>query len=499
MLDDRRYGAARLSFSRHPPYTRGAMSDGFPREAGTDADGGAVWRVEFSRTFRLAVPIVATQLAWIAMMTTDMAMIGRLGAEALAGASLSLMTFFLAWVFCFGVVMATAALGAQAFGARQPRVVRRVVRQGLWVAIALTAPMVALATFTPDVLALLGQPAETLPHAEAYMATLKWSLPPSIAFAVVRNFVSALGRPVPALWVMLAGVPLNAALDYGLIFGNLGLPRLELIGAGIATTVVNTLMFGALLAIATRRAPFARYAILGRFWRADWVQFRAIFRIGLPIAGTTLLEAGFFIGSVFIIGSFGSVAIAATTIAMQLPHITFMVPMGLAQAATVRVGHAVGRRDARGAYRAGWAALAIALGFMSVMTLVVLVLPAAFASIFLDDARPDSEPVLALAVSYLFFAAFFQAGDGIQAVAAGALRGFNDTAVPMLIAGVCYWGIGLGGGIALAFGAGMEGDGLWAGFVLGLTSAAIVLTHRFRRLGARGYMPASATTGPARG
>jgi len=447
------------------------------------------WRVELSMTLRLAIPIVLTQLAWVSMMATDTAMIGRLGADALAGASLSMMTFFLAWVFCFGVVMATAALAAQAFGARKPRIVRRVVRQGLWVTIVLTAPIVAILSFTPNMLAYIGQPAEALPHAAAYMNTLKWSLPPAIAFAVLRNFVSALNRPMPAMWVMLAGVPLNAALDYALIFGNLGLPRLELTGAGIATSGVNLAMFLALLAIVMLQRRFARYAVLGRFWQPDWTRFRAIFRIGLPIAGASFLEAGFFIGSIFVIGQFGSLALAATMIAMQLPHISFMVPMGLSQAATVRVGQAVGRRDVAGAYRAGWVALAISLGFMSIMTVVVLSVPEAFASIFLDSARTDSADVVALAVSYLFFAAFFQAGDGIQAVAAGALRGLNDTAVPMVIAAVCYWGIGLGSGLWLGFVVGMEGSGLWVGFVFGLTSAAIVLSHRFKRLDARRYIP----------
>jgi MATE family multidrug resistance protein len=198
---------------------------------------------------------------------------------------------------------------------------------------------------------------------------------------------------------------------------------------------------------------------------------------------------GFFIGSIFFIGQFGSLALAATMIAMQLPHISFMVPMGLSQAATVRVGQAVGRRDVAGAYRAGWMALAISLGFMSSMTVVVLSVPQAFASIFLDSARTDSADVVALAVSYLFFATFFQAGDGIQAVAAGVLRGLNDTAVPMVIAAVCYWGIGLGSGLWLGFVMGMEGGGLWVGFVLGLTSAAIVLSHRFKRLDTRRYIP----------
>jgi len=462
------------------------------RFAGTLArawTGVASGRSELGGTVRLAAPLVLTQLAWISMMTTDIAMIGRLGAEPLAGASLSLMAFFLAYVVCVGVTTATAALAAQYFGARQPRMIRRVVRQGLWVSLILTLPCVAAFSGTDWLLAHLGQPPSALPHAESYMSTLKWGLPFGIAFTVLRNFVSALNRPAVALLVMLAGVPLNALLDYALIFGNFGFPRLELVGAGIATSTISALMFFTLLAITVWRKPFSRYGILVRFWRPDWVQFRRIFEIGLPIAAMSFLEAGFFIGAVFVIGQFGVTAIAAHMIAIQMPHITYMVPMGLSQAATVRVGHAVGRRDAAGAYRAGWTAWMVTLGFMSAMSLVVLVAPEAFASIFLDRSREDSEAVLKLAVSFLFFAAFFQAADGMQAVAAGALRGLNDTVRPMIYAAFSYWVVGLGTGIWLAFYRGFEGAGLWVGFVVGLGVAAIFLTGRFRRLQRENYLP----------
>ena len=452
----------------------------------------ASWRGELSELARLATPIVLTQLAWVSMLTTDTAMIGRLGADALAGASLSLMTFFLAYIVCFGVVMATAALGAQAFGARRPRTVRRVVRQGLWVTIVLTVPLLFAFHFTPDILDALAQPPQVLGHAEAYMSTLMWCLPPAIGFAVLRNFVAAVNRPMPALWVMLGGVPINALLDYALIFGNFGLPRLELVGAGIATSVVNAAMFLVLLAIAVLRRPFARYHILGRFWRPDWFQFREIFRIGTPIAGTLLMEGGFFIAAVFVMGQFGAVAIAAHMIAIQLPHITFMVPMGLAQAATVRVGHAVGRRDPAGVQRAGWAALLVTLAFMAMATIVILAIPTGFASLFLDETRADSAAVLTLATTFLLYAAFFQLADGVQAVSAGALRGLNDTAVPMVLAGLSYWGVGALSGLGLAFGAGLQGAGIWMGFVFGLFAAAVLLTLRFHALSRNHYLPALA-------
>ncbi|MPY74746.1 MAG: MATE family efflux transporter [Alphaproteobacteria bacterium] len=468
------------------------MQDAGAGQAAKRALRLALWRRELREMLRLAAPIVLTQLAWIAMMTTDIALIGRLGATPLAGASLSLMIFFLGYVVCFGVTMATAGLSAQAFGAHKPRIVRRVVRQGLWVTVLLTVPALVAFRYTADILRLMGQPEETLSPAHDYMSALMWALPPSIAFAVLRNFVSALNRPAVALWVMLAGVPLNALLGYGLIFGHFGLPRLELVGAGIATSVVNLLMFLVLLAIAVTRRPFRRYTILVRFWRPDWFQFRRIFRVGLPIAGTMLLEGGFFIGALFVAGQFGATVIAAHMIAMQLPHITFMVPMGLAQAATVRVGQAAGRGDAVAAYRAGWIAFAVTLAFMSMMSVIVLAVPHVFASAFLDPARADSAAVLTLAATFLFYAAFFQMADGMQAVAAGALRGVNDTAVPMMLAAVSYWAVGLGCALAFAFPMGMQGAGLWLGFVCALFCAAALLTWRLRRLSRLRFLPAAA-------
>ena len=449
----------------------------------------ASWRDEAAAMFRLATPIVLGQLAWVAMLTTDAAMIGRLGKNPLAGAALVLMVYFMLYVFAFGITMATAALAAQAYGARNPRYVRRVIRQGLWVTVFLSAPMLALMSLAEPILNLLGQPAEAVVHADAYMSTLMWSLPFATAFCVLRNFVSALNRPVWALWVLLGCVPLNALLDYALIFGNFGMPRLELTGAGIATTSVNFLMFAALLTITLTARPFRRYTILGRFWRPDWATFRQIFTLGTPIAGIMMLEAGFFIGAVFMMGWIGTVAVAAHMIAIQIPHVTFMVPMGLSQAATVRVGHAVGRRDALGAYRAGWTAIALALVFMAIMSGVIVAMPESLASLFLDETRADTPEVLALAVTFLGMAALFQAADGVQAVAAGALRGLNDTGVPMAIAGVSYWVIGLASCVVLAFWMDLGGIGLWIGFVVGLAIAAVLLTWRFARLGKRRHIP----------
>lgn len=450
----------------------------------------AIWRREASATIRLAVPIAMTQLGQVVMMVTDVAMIGRLGSDALAASALSSIVYFFVFVVSMGVVMATSPLAAQAFGARKPRMLRRVVRQGLWIALMFTIPgVICLLLFTKDVLVGLGQDPATATLTDAYLSTMAFSIPSAIAFLVLRNFVSAVNRPGAALAVMLAGIPLNALLDYALIFGNFGLPRLELIGAGLATSLINLLMLLVLLWITVRRPPFRRYHILGRFWRPDWKIFRQILALGIPIGGIMVLEFGVFSAAVMLIGWIGTTALAAHQIAIQVPHITFMVPLGIGQAATVRVGHAVGRRDPDGARRAGWMALAMGGSFMTAMAAIMVMIPETLAQVFINKDDPASVLAINTAVNLLMVAAAFQIVDGLQAIGAGALRGLNDTKVPMLFAGICYWGIAF----VLAWIMGIEwgwgAEGVWIGLAIGLAIMAVLLVARFWLLTRRGYIP----------
>lgn len=288
------------------------------------------WRDEARATLVLTGPLVLTSLGQIAIQTTDVILIGRLGANALAAATLGYVVFFTAFVVGMGTVMATAPLAAQAFGARQPRAVRRVVRQGLWITILLTVPFcLAAVPASESLLLALGQPAEVAAGAHAYLSTLLWCLPTAVGFVVLRNFAAALNRPEPALWVMMAGVPINAVLAYALIFGAFGLPRLELIGAGLTSALVNLAMFVAMLAIALGLRPFRRYYVLGHFWRPDWAIFRRIFVLGTPIAGAILMEYGVFAVAALLMGWIGTVSIAAHQIALQIASVSFMVPYGI--------------------------------------------------------------------------------------------------------------------------------------------------------------------------
>ena len=356
---------------------------------------GALWRGEIAETMKLAAPMAATQLGQIAMMTTDLALLGRLGDHVVAGAALAHTVLFAAYTLGMGLVAAVAPLASQAFGARQPRLVRRSVRVGLWAALLAGVPLTALQMWGDDILVALGQPAETAALAGRYLAGLAWCLVPSWAFIALRNFMSALNRPEPALWITLAAIPLNAALAYALIYGAFGAPRLDILGAGVATTLVNVAMCAAAVWFAYARHPFKKYRVLGRFWRADWVLFRQLLVVGMPISGAFLLEFGLFAAASLLMGRIGPHALAAHAIALQIAAILFMVPFGISLAATVRVGQAAGRGDAPGTRRAGLAAMALAALFMAAMTLVVVLFRHAVPQLFLgagSEARPRRPP-----------------------------------------------------------------------------------------------------------
>lgn len=457
----------------------------------------APWLAELRATVELAVPLIGLQLGQVAILTTDVMMIGRLGPASLAAASLGMTLFHVTWLSCLGVLVSTAALVAQAKGARNPRGVRRTVRQGLWAAVAVSLPAMALLWQTEPILLLLAQDPTNAAPAGVYVRAALWGFLGSMGFVVLRCFVSALSRPAAAMVVMLVCVALNVLFNYALIYGRLGFPRLELLGAGIASSLVNTLMFLGLLAFVLRDRRLRRYHILARFWRPDWTRLRAIFRVGLPIGAAILTESGLFAMSKILVGWISTEALAAHAVAIQCATVSFMVPLGLGQAGTVRVGLALGRGDRAGVGRAGWTALALGSAFMLAMATVFWTQPESLVGLFLDLDAPETAVVLPLAVAFLGVAGLFQLFDGAQVVAAHALRGLNDTRVPMLWAAFGYWGLGLSGACLLAFPLGFGGIGVWYGLAIGLAVVAAILVRRFHRrdrldLLARGMAAAAA-------
>jgi MATE family multidrug resistance protein len=460
--------------------------------AGADAPAAkGYWRVELNATIKLALPIALTQLGQVAMMTSDLVLIGHLGDKAIAAAALGQTVLFAAFVMGMGLVSAVAPLAAQAFGAREPRMVRRSLRVGLWAALLLGIPTTAIQHMGGDLLVALGQDRETARLAGLYLVGLGWCLVPSWWFIALRGFMGAVNRPEPALWITLVAIPANALLAYGLIYGHFGLPRLELLGAGVATTAINIAMCAAGLWICYRQRPFRKYQVLGHFWRFDWPLLGRLILVGAPISGAFLLEYGLFAVAAILMGWIGTTALAAHQIALQTASILFMVPFGISMAATVRVGHAVGRHDAAATRRAGFAAIGLGATFMAAMVLVVIAARHIIPLAFLGLETPETDATLVLAATLLAFGATFFVMDGVQTIAAGALRGLNDTRLPLLFAVVSFWVIGFATSYGLAFPARLEAIGIWIGFTVGLAVYAVLLLWRFEALTRRGYMPAT--------
>ena len=448
-----------------------------------------LWWAEGRATSALAWPLVMAFLSETGIAIIDVIFIGRLGAGSLAAAALGTSVFFGMLLLILGVVLATAPLAAQAMGARKPRQVRRVIRQGLWVGILLSLPASFALMSAEPVLLLLDQPAQASSEAQRYLNYLAWSLPGAVCFIVLRNFSTVLNRPKLGLWVVLAAIPLNALLDYGLIFGAFGLPRMEIAGAGLASLIAHVFMFGVMLWISLAVRPLSRYQILARFWRPDWIIFGQIFKVGLPISGILALEFSMFLGSVIMIGWIGANPLAAHQVALMIATTTFKVPLGIAQAATVRVGHAAGRRDLAGVARAGWTAMAIGIAFMAVASVVMWIWPEMLVAIFMDAGDPANASVVALAVSLILVAAIFQIGDGAQTIGSGVLRGLSDTRLPLTYAAVGFWGLGLSAGYLLGFKADLGAVGVWMGMAVGLMTVSVFHAIRFRHLVAKGYLP----------
>lgn len=456
---------------------------------GTPAQA-ALWRAEFAETLKLAAPLAVSQLGQIAMMTTDLALLGRLGDHVVAAAALSHTVLFAAFTLGMGLVSAVAPLASQAFGARNPRFVRRAVRIGIWAAFLAGVPLTAMQFWGKDILVALGQAPDSAELAGRYLLGLAWSMIPAWIFMVLRNFMSAVNRPEPALWITLAAIPLNGILAYGLIYGTFGMPQLDVLGAGVATTLVNVFMCVVAIWIAYTRHPFKKYRVLGRFWRFDGQLFRQLLVIGLPISGSFLLEYGLFAAAALLMGSISTSAIAAHQIALQTAAVLYMVPFGISMAATVRVGQAVGRRDAEATRRAGFTAMILAVAFMIVMTVIVGLTRHSIPLLFLGDAAASGETI-ALAATLLVLGATFFITDGAQSVAAGALRGLNDTRVPLLIAAFSFWIVGFASSYGLAFPAGLGAIGVWIGLSLGTGVFAVLLLWRFHVLTRAQYMPAA--------
>lgn len=437
------------------------------------------WRTHYKQTFSLAVPLVGIQLAQAAIGITDTLMVGQLGAAELAALTLATAFFFSLFIVGLGLTQAVLPLAAEAQGAEDPIMLRRTIRMGFWVATGYTFIALLILFNTEAILLFAGQAPETVAHASGYISIAQWALWPMLLFMNLRAFYTVLDRANIMFAINIVGVLVNIGLNYMFIFGNWGAPELGVEGAAVATLGTAILTLAGMVLLSLYDTRMKGFEIYGRFWRVDAEILRRIIRLGSPIGMTLLAEVGLFTAATILIGRIGTLELAAHGIVMQLASLSFMVPLGLSNVTTTRVALAYGRRNTEDLRRASYTTIVLAVGFMSVAALLFLAMPESLISVFLDSSGEDTMAVVALAVPYLFLAALFQLFDGAQAVAAGALRGMQDTRVPMVIAIFSYWIAGLGTGYVLAFPLGLGGIGIWAGLALGLALAAVLLLARF--------------------
>jgi multidrug resistance protein, MATE family len=437
---------------------------------------------EIGNTLRLAGPIIASQLGQTGMNTADTIQVGPLGPEALAAAGIGSSIQIVAFFLIGGIVIGMGPLVSQAFGAGDVAECKRIARQGFWMALLLSIPVTLLMLIGEPLALLFGQQPDIASRAGDYMAALAPGMPAAILFLAMRQYLEGMGHTAPPMIATLGGLALNVLLNHMLIWGVGPFPELGVIGSGYATSLVRWSMVLALVAYVVahpeldplRDAP-------PDAWRADRPRMTLIARIGAPIGLQYGLEIGLFAYAALMMGWFGAVQVAAHQVTINIAATTFMVALGTSMAGSIRVGQTIGARQPEQTRHAVLATYILTLGFMAACAVVFLVMPRALIGLYTSDAR-----ILALGQSLLMVAAAFQVFDGGQVAGISVLRGAGDTQVPMVIAAIGYWGVGLALALWLGFRTELGPIGIWIGLAAGLAAVAFALGFRVRRVIWRG-------------
>lgn len=445
--------------------------------------GSEGWRGEFRATYRLAWPLALANLLQMLVHAVDVIFVARLGEVELAASALGISVFgLLMWAFS-GLTGIVAALIAEELGrkAHAVREVRRSVRMGLWLAVASGAIGMTICWFGEEIMLATGQNAHLAERAGSFMQIIMWAMIPMILASVLRNFVSALGRPIFATAITCIALIASILGNYAFVFGNLGAPALGLEGSALASVLTALVQLTSYVVAILWDRRLRRYRIFGNWWRPEWERLRELIRLGTPVMVIIIAEAGLFSGAAFLMGRIGASELAGHTVALQIAALAFQVPFGVGQAATIRVGYHFGAGDREAIGRAGWVGIVMGGSFMCITAALMILSPELLLRIYVDPALPANKAMVSFAISYMVVAAAFQLFDGIQAVAAGSLRGLQDTRVPMLIAIFSYWVPGYGVAIWLGFYTPLQGTGVWIGLATGLVFAAVLLTWRWTR------------------
>lgn len=443
----------------------------------------ALWSSEFRATLALAAPLVLANLLQMTVYAIDVIFVARLGEQALAASSLAVAVFASMMWGCQGLVGGAAPLIGAELGRKRHavRAVRRSVRMALWHSLlcGLFGAMICL--LAEPLMRATGQDPQVSAMAGDFILILALSIVPTTISAVLRTFVAALGRPVFATAVTALAIVVNAMGNWLLVFGNWGFPQLGLNGSAVSTVITSLMMVTAYATAIRLDRRLRRYHLFGRLWRPDWPQFRAIARIGLPIALIFIAEGGLFNSAAFLMGRIGTTELAAHTIGLQIAAIFFQVPFGIAQAATIRVAIHYGAQNKRGVARAGWAAVMLCIGFQLCGAAVMLFAPRLPISLYVDPSAAANAAMVSVTIQLLVIGAAFQLFDGLQTVAAAVLRGLQDTRRPMFLAIAGYWFCGFPAAWWLGLHTPLGANGVWIGLMAGVVTVSAMLLWRWTR------------------
>lgn len=443
-----------------------------------------MFRQEAKQTIQLAFPIVVGELAQMALHIIDTAMVGAISYKQLAAASLVINALGIPFVIGIGMTISVSQMVSLAHGRRDSQLVSHFLFNGFFLC-TLTALLISFLLISGrGLLQHMGQDPEVVTYALPFMKLMGLSIIPMLLFMTLKQFTDGLEFTKTAMILSLAGMPLNIFLNWLLIYGNWGFPRLELLGAGWSTLITRSVLFITLAIVILRHKTFRRYiAVSGKQWKLKARTIRELLYIGIPSSLQVGMEAGAFAVSGIIIGTMGAVAQASHQIALSTASFTFMVSMGLAQAGSIRVSNAFGRRN--------WTKISV-IGRSTLVTALVYGFICAISFVVFRDQIPQlfnkNAEVLALASSLLLFAGFFQISDSTQAIGAGLLRGIKDVKIPTLLIGIAYWVIGIPLGYLFGFHFEMGAKGMWIGLIAGLSFASLFLIYRFLRMSRKGSL-----------
>jgi len=425
----------------------------------------------------IALPVIVAQLLQMGMGVADTLMAGRVSALVLSAVAMGSAMWFFTLMAGLGLMLALTPIIAHHVGANNHSLIREELRQGVWLALVLSLFQMLTMLFMSLLMPWIGVAPEIVAETRRYLMWVAWSMPFTCLYLVPRFLNESMGHTMPMLWTQLLMLPVNVLGNYALMFGNFGFPAMGASGAALSTGIAQTIGCLALYAYTLSAPRYAQYQLRQRISKPDWKHIASIVRLGMPISIGLAMESGMFTATALLMGRFGVDTVAGHQIAINVASISFMVPLGISIALTVRVGQAVGSGNMLEARYRGQLGIAVCGGLMLVSACAIWLSREWLAGLYTPN-----QAVIAMAAHFMVFAAVFQVVDGLQVGAMGVLRGYKDTKIPMLITVFCYWVVGMGFSLTMGVFGPLGPAGLWGGLLMGLAVAALVLNFRFRRL-----------------